>query len=155
MPNEGVVVVVPVVFGGSTVALPNEKAGAVAGVAEVAVVLVVKLEIPVIGLDPNNGVATKLIGAIDELGGEATEVVVAVLDVVVGLFPPKVTCENGRDGANLGGETEAAGDTTTVEMAGFGTVNEITGEALVAGISGAIDTKASGLFGEKAKPPFR
>lgn len=150
IPNDGVMVVVAAVFGGSTVALPNEKTGAAADVTgaaagvtgaatgatfgEVVAGLPVKLEIPVMRLEPNDGAVPKLIEATDELEGEATETVV----VVVGLFAPNLN--SGRDGANLGGEIEAADDTITVEIADF---------------AGTIGVSESGLFGEKAKPPLR
>lgn len=144
MPNNGVAVVVVAVLGGSTAVLPNEKTGAAAGVivGAVAAGLAVKLEIPVIRLEPNDGVAAKLIGATDELDGEATEVVA----LVVGLFAPNLN--SGRDAAKFGGETEAADDTVAVEIAGFGSANEIA-------CAGIADTTSSGLLGENAKPPLR
>lgn len=142
MPNNGVAVVVVAVLGGSTAVLPNEKTGVAAGVIVGAVEagLAVKLEIPVIRLEPNDGVAAKLIGATDELDGEATEVVA----LVVGLFAPNLN--SGRDAAKFGGETEAAD--VAVEIAGFGSANEIA-------CAGIADTTSSGLLGENAKPPLR
>lgn len=150
MPNDGVVVVVAVdeavAFGGSAVALPNEKRGAAAVVTTAAVTveaaeLVVKPEIPV---EPKDNGVLKLIGLVtDELVAETSEVVVLL---AVDWFAPNKS--GGIDGANLGGETDAADDTMAAEMAGVD--GEKLEEPLVTDT-----TTSSGLFGEKANPPLR
>lgn len=131
------------IFGSSTVALPNEKTGAATGVtvAAAGAGIAVKLEIPVMGLEPKDGMDV-----------EATDVVVLVL-MLVSLLAPKLN--SGTD--DVGGETGATGDTILAELTAFGSEDEIAGDTppQTAGIAGAIDTTASGLFGEKAKPPLR